>query len=158
MNIRKYSRKTNNSSFSVLCAIMLLESDKMNDCLFCKIINGDIPCFKVYEDELVLAFLDINPKSNGHTLIIPKKHFENLYEMELEDLKEIEKASQMVGKLLKEKLNCQGITRLQNNEFGQDVKHYHMHLIPRYQGAKFMLQTDKNNLLETQETFEKITQ
>ena len=128
------------------------------DCIFCKIINGEIPSYTVYENEKVKAFLDISPISNGHTLIIPKKHFENLYEMEIEDLKEIEKASQMVGKLLKEKLNCQGVTRLQNNEYGQDVKHYHMHLIPRYTKDNFQLKTNKIGMLDVQETFHQITQ
>ena len=62
-----------------------MESDIM-DCLFCKIVNGDIPSYKIYEDEIVYAFLDINPDSNGHTLIIPKKHFLDLDEIDIEDV------------------------------------------------------------------------
>ncbi len=127
------------------------------ECIFCKIIKGEIPSYTIYEDDTVKAFLDIYPKSNGHTLIIPKQHFENLYDMDIETLSQIEAASQKVGKLLKEKLGCDGITRLQNNEYGQDVKHYHMHLIPRYQKDNVHL-TGNTGLLEAQATFQKITQ
>ncbi len=127
------------------------------NCIFCQIIKGEIPSYTIYEDEIVKAFLDISPESNGHTLIIPKKHFENLYEMDAETLKSIEIASQKIGKLLKEKLNCQGITRVQNNEYGQEVKHYHMHLIPRYEKDNFHLEINKNGLKEPQEIFEQIT-
>ncbi len=126
------------------------------DCIFCKIIQGEIPSYTIYEDDSVKAFLDIQPLTNGHTLIIPKQHFENLYDMDMEILKHIELASQKIGKLLKEKLNCQGITRLQNNEYGQEVKHYHMHLIPRYENELFELTTDKNKITKTQEIFDKI--
>lgn len=128
------------------------------DCIFCQIIKEEIPSYTIYEDETVKAFLDISPVSNGHTLIIPKKHFQNLYEMDEETLKSVEIASQKIGKLLKQKLNCQGITRLQNNEYGQDVKHYHMHLIPRYENDNFALKINKNGIKEPQEIFEKITQ
>ena len=127
------------------------------NCIFCQIIKGEIPSYTIYEDEIVKAFLDISPESNGHTLIIPKKHFENSYEMDAETLKSIEIASQKIGKLLKEKLNCQGITRVQNNEYGQEVKHYHMHLIPRYEKDNFRLEINKNGLKEPQEIFEQIT-
>lgn len=126
------------------------------DCIFCKIIRGEIPSYTIYEDEYVKAFLDIHPLSNGHTLIIPKKHFENLYDMDAEILKQIELASQKVGKLLKEKLNCQGVTRLQNNEYGQEVKHYHMHLIPRYANEMFVINTDKSKIVQTEENFRKM--
>lgn len=128
------------------------------DCIFCKIIQGEIPSYTIYEDDSVKAFLDISPLSNGHTLIIPKKHFENIYDMDIETLKCIELASQKVGKLLKEKLNCQGITRLQNNEYGQEVKHYHMHLIPRYEKNIFEVKTDKSKIIGAEETFQKIMQ
>lgn len=127
------------------------------ECIFCKIIKGEIPSYTVYEDDSVIAFLDIHPTSNGHTLIVPKKHFENLYEMDPETLTKIEIASQKVGKLLKEKLGCKGITRVQNNEYGQEVKHYHMHLIPRYEKDNLQLKVNHTGLLDAQETFEKIT-
>lgn len=127
------------------------------ECIFCKIIKGEIPSYTIYEDETVKAFLDITPKSNGHTLIIPKKHFENIYDMDAETLKQIEMASQKVAKMLKEKLNCKGITRVQNNEYGQEVKHYHMHLIPRYENDNLKLNGGQTELLKAEEIFEKIT-
>ena len=127
------------------------------DCIFCKIINGEIPSYTIYEDEIVKAFLDISPISNGHTLIIPKKHFENIYDMDLETLKHIEMVSQNLGKMLKEKLGCIGITRVQNNEYGQDVKHYHMHLIPRYENDNLKMEADKSGILDAKQIFEKIT-
>ncbi len=102
------------------------------DCLFCKIINGEIPCFKVYENEFVLAFLDIDPKSAGHTLIIPKKHFKDLDDIDNITLNEIFKASKVIKKTLEEKLNCSGLSLVQNNGDIQDVKHFHLHLIPNY--------------------------
>ena len=100
--------------------------------IFTKIINGEIPCYKIYEDDKVLAFLDINPDSDGHTLIIPKKHFTDLDDIDLDTLNHINKVSKNLKKLLEEKLGCEGISLLQNNGFVQEVKHYHLHLKPYY--------------------------
>lgn len=127
------------------------------DCIFCKIVNGEIPSLTIYEDERVKAFLDINPISEGHTLIIPKKHFENIYDIDEETLLAVENASKVVGKMLKEKLNCDGITRFQNNEYGQEVKHYHMHLITRSQNDDLKIEKSKFITKTPQEIFEKIT-
>ena len=102
------------------------------ECLFCKIVNGEIPCLKVYEDDIVLAFLDINPDSDGHTLIIPKKHFTDLDDIDLDTLNSINCAAKKIKKLLEEKLGCEGISLLQNNGLVQEVKHYHLHLKPFY--------------------------
>lgn len=102
------------------------------ECIFCKIANKEIPSFKIYEDDIVYAFLDANPDSNGHTLIIPKKHFTDLNDIDLDTLKYINNASKKVKKILEEKLNCTGISLLQNNGSVQEVKHYHMHLKPYY--------------------------
>ena len=106
------------------------------ECLFCKIINGEIPCYKIYENDLVLAFLDINPDSDGHTLIIPKKHFTDLNDIDLETLTAINQASKEIKKILEDKLNCDGISLLQNNGDVQEVKHYHLHLKPYYNNKK----------------------
>ena len=105
----------------------------MEDCIFCKIIKGDIPCFKVYEDDRVLAFEDVNPISDGHTLIIPKAHAENIWEISGEDLTAIHLASKKVASAIKEVLNPVGVAVLQLNGRGvnQVVMHYHLHLIPR---------------------------
>lgn len=89
------------------------------ECIFCKIIKGDIPCLKIYEDDLVLTFLDINPDSDGHTLIIPKKHFTDLDDIDLPTLTRINEVSKKLKKLLEEKLGCEGISLLQNNGFVQ---------------------------------------
>ena len=102
------------------------------DCLFCKIVNGEIPSNKVYEDDLVIGILDINPNGEGHTLIIPKKHFLDVNDIDLEYLEEINKASKIIVKLLNGKLNPSGIRLLQNNGNLQEVKHYHLHVIPSY--------------------------
>lgn len=106
------------------------------DCIFCKIANGEIPSLKIYENDYVFAFLDINPDSDGHTLIIPKKHFTDLDDIDDYTLTEINKASKIIKNLLEEKLGCQGISLLQNNGFVQEVKHYHLHLKPYYKGIK----------------------
>lgn len=104
----------------------------MKDCLFCKIINKEIPNYTVYEDDICLAFLDINPISPGHTLIIPKKHYKDLNDIDSKTLNHILKVAKELSATLKEKLNYQGLQLVQNNGICQDIKHYHLHLIPKY--------------------------
>lgn len=104
----------------------------METCIFCKIINGDIPCYKIYEDDDVLGFLDVNPKSNGHILIIPKKHFKDLLEIDDTILNKILHIAKKLGEAFKEKLNYDGFTLIQNNGDIQEVKHFHLHIIPHY--------------------------
>ena len=116
------------------------------DCIFCKIANGEIPSFKVYEDDIVLAFLDINPDSDGHTLIIPKKHFTDLDDIDSDTLAEIFKAAKLIKKMLEEKLGCEGIVLQQNNGFVQEIKHYHLHLKPYYKN-KISIEMIKHNEL-----------
>lgn len=117
------------------------------NCIFCKIINGEIPSYTIYEDEEVKAFLDINPMSPGHTLIIPKKHYENLDDIDMNVLIHINEVSKKINLLLKEKLNVDGLTIIQNNGDVQDVKHYHMHLKPYYK---------ENNGMTIDEIYEKL--
>lgn len=125
------------------------------DCLFCKIVNGEIPCYKIYEDEKILAFLDVNPDSDGHTLIIPKEHFTDLDDIDIETLKHINNASKKIKKLLEKKLNCTGLSLLQNNGSAQEVKHYHMHLKPYYKGIKTMeLVKYPENIKDPKEIYE----
>ena len=102
------------------------------DCLFCKIINGEIPSYTIFEDDVVKVFLDINPVSNGHTLIIPKKHFKDLDDIDNETLIHIMDVARYVKKLLFNKLNCDGVQLVQNNGDCQEVKHYHLHVQPFY--------------------------
>lgn len=105
----------------------------MDDCIFCKIIKGELPCFKVYEDEKVIAFEDINPVTEGHTLIVPKAHSENLYEIDPESLAAVHSASQKVIRGIRKALNPVGVVAVQLNGRGvnQIIMHYHLHLIPR---------------------------
>lgn len=104
----------------------------MDNCIFCKIIKGEIPSYTIYEDDIVKVFLDVNPKSNGHTLIIPKKHFLDLDDIDENTLNHILKISKKIKKELENKLNPTGIALIQNNGSVQEVKHYHLHLIPVY--------------------------
>ncbi len=120
----------------------------MNDCLFCKIINGDIPCFKVYEDEIVLAFLDINPQTNGHTLIVPKKHFKDIYDIDSTTLSHIMEISKKIMNLLDERLHPDGFTLMQNNGDCQEVKHFHLHVRPYYKESNLNTAEETWNLLK----------
>lgn len=104
----------------------------MNSCIFCKIINGEIPCKKVYESEFVLAFLDINPHSFGHTLVVPKKHILDFYEISDEDNNILRKEIITVMNILNDKLGSSGITIVTNTGSCQEVKHLHYHLSPKY--------------------------
>ena len=106
------------------------------ECIFCKIVNGEIPCLKIYETDKVLAFLDINPDSDGHTLVIPKKHYKDMDDIDNETLIEIEEAARRIKKILEDKLNIDGLSLLQNNGSVQEVKHYHLHLKPYYKDKK----------------------
>jgi histidine triad (HIT) family protein len=105
----------------------------MEGCIFCKIVRGEIPCIKIYEDERVLAFADINPLATGHTLLIPKGHAENIWEISEQDISAIHVASTKVAAAIRESLDPVGVAAMQLNGRGvnQVVMHYHLHLIPR---------------------------
>lgn len=118
------------------------------NCIFCKIVNNEIPSMKIYEDDLVLAFLDINPDSMGHTLIIPKKHYKDLDDIEEETLNHILKIAKNLKLKLKEKLNCDGLTLVQNNGHIQEVKHFHLHLKPYYLNKDFKTTKEVYELLK----------
>ncbi len=108
----------------------------MEDCLFCKIIRGEIPSTKLFEDAHAYAFLDINPFGKGHTLVVPKFHAEQLFFLPPEELAGVMPAVQRVACLLRRKLGCEGLALMQLNGAcaGQTVGHVHFHLIPRYAG------------------------
>lgn len=127
------------------------------DCIFCKIINDEIPSYTIYEDDILKVLLDINPDTNGHTLIIPKKHYENLGDIDESVLHHINSTSKKMYTLLKEKLNCDGLTIIQNNNYGQDIKHYHMHLVPRYKDDEYTLHYNKEIVRDPKEIYEIIT-
>ena len=125
------------------------------NCVFCNIVEGKIPSHTIFEDEIVKVMMDINPVSNGHLLIIPKKHFTNLTDIDMDTLMHIQKTAKEMFKLLKDKLNIDGLTLSQNNEYGQEVKHYHLHLIPRYKNDNVRLCSNKNKD-DVEEVYKKI--
>ena len=115
------------------------------DCIFCKIIDGEIPSYKVYEDENIFAFLDITQGTKGHTLIIPKEHVKNVYELTEEMAEKIFKVIPKIAKALKKAFNPIGINIISNNEKPlQSVFHFHIHLVPRYENDGMELSTINN--------------
>lgn len=106
------------------------------DCIFCKIVDKEIPAFRIYEDEFVLAFLDINPAAMGHTLVIPKKHFENVFDIEEGYLEKIILVSQKIAKKMKDEMGVEGVNfyHASGRAAEQSVLHFHLHIIPRNAG------------------------
>lgn len=100
--------------------------------IFCKIIEGEIPSYTFYEDDNIKAFLDVNPKSPGHSLIIPKLHYTDISDINDDMLLLILKEAKIVGETLISKLGANGFTLVQNNGAPQEVKHFHLHVIPSY--------------------------
>lgn len=116
-------------------------------CIFCKIINGDIPSAKIYEDEDVLAILDISQATKGHTLVLPKKHFANLLEIDdYEYLKVMNKVKDLAKGITKA-FNAKGCNILNNcgEVAGQTVMHFHVHIIPRYDNNDIKIEFTDNN-------------
>lgn len=112
----------------------------MNDCIFCKIIAGEIPAEKVYENDDVFAFLDIKPNNHGHTLVIPKKHYRNLLDIPEETWLAMMKAVHLLAPIIKKSMNADGINLTMNNEpaANQLVFHAHVHIIPRIEGDPYL--------------------
>ena len=106
----------------------------MDDCIFCKIVKVEIPCYKVYEDSEILAFLDISQTTKGHTLVITKEHFDNFLYVPKDLLAKAISVAQKIAQAETASLGAQGINILINtNEIaGQTIKHFHIHVIPRY--------------------------
>ena len=109
---------------------------RKEDCIFCKIANGEIPSKSLYEDEKFRVILDLGPAAKGHSLILPKDHAANLYELPEKLAGDAMILAKKMASILTEKLNCDGINLVQNNgeAAGQTVEHFHIHLIPRYKG------------------------
>ena len=108
--------------------------DNMENCVFCKIAKKEIESKELYQDDFVIAIMDINPKSLGHTLIITKEHYTDYTEVPAEVLAHINRVAKRLGDALMEKLEATGMTMSVNYGSAQEVKHYHMHLLP--QGSK----------------------
>lgn len=107
---------------------------KDDNCIFCKIANGEIPSKTIYEDEKFRVILDLGPATKGHALILPKDHYANIYELPEEMAGNVMKLAKKMATQITEKLGCEGFNLVQNNGdlAGQTVYHFHLHLIPRY--------------------------
>ncbi len=115
------------------------------DCIFCKIIAGEIPSYKIYEDDSVMAFLDITQGTKGHTLVIPKNHIKNVYELDEETATNVFKVVPVIARALKKAFNPIGLNIINNNDKPlQSVFHFHVHLIPRYEDDGMELSTINN--------------
>ncbi len=108
---------------------------KDDNCIFCKIANGEIPSKTIYEDDDFRVILDLGPATRGHALILPKNHYANLFELPEDVAAAAIKVAKKVGAQMKERLHCDGLNIVQNNGecAGQTVFHFHMHIIPRYE-------------------------
>ena len=119
----------------------------MEDCLFCKIVSGKVPCFKIYEDELTLAFLDISPSRVGHTLVVPKQHVRNLLTADADIMAAVMATTQKVSNHYTSSCGFGGVHLGVNNEpcAGQVVMHWHVHIVP-YTKAKQKVHNSKTIL------------
>lgn len=108
---------------------------KKDNCIFCKIINNELPSWTLYEDERFRVILNRWPVAEGHALILPKEHFENIYDLPVDWCADLMKVAKKMSIQMKKTLHCDGINLQNNNEAaaGQTISHFHMHLIPRYQ-------------------------
>jgi len=108
---------------------------RKDDCIFCKIANGEIPSKALYEDDAFKVILDLSPATRGHALILPKNHAADLFELPEEDASKVLCVAKKVAAMMKEKLGCAGLNLVQNNGkiAGQTVFHFHLHMIPRYE-------------------------
>lgn len=118
------------------------------DCLFCKIINNEIPSENIYEDEIVKVFLDINPTTNGDSLIVPKRHFKDFREVPNDVLNHMNDVIKKLYPIYQEKLHCEGLTICHNTDYGQEIKHFHIHFIPRYKNDEVKHLSNKEILLD----------
>lgn len=129
-------------------------------CIFCKIVNKEIPCFKIHETPNTIAFLDISQVTKGHTLVIPKQHYQDLLSLTPEIMKEISEAVLEVTHLLKTKLHVNNFNLLNNSGAlaGQEVPHFHMHILPRYpnDGLSFSKQHHPVDMELLKKTYEEI--
>ncbi len=117
-------------------------------CLFCKIINNEIPSYKIYEDDEFVAFLDISQATIGHTLVVPKRHYANIFELDDQTSKNLFLVVKKIALLLKEKLSIEAINVVNNNGklAGQTIDHFHIHLIPRYPNDDFAINQVSHNV------------
>jgi histidine triad (HIT) family protein len=134
----------------------------MEDCLFCKIANGKIPSAKIFENDRIFAFLDINPLTEGHCLVVPKQHFENVFNIEQEVLKEIIFIAKDIAENAKRNLGATGVqlVNASGKDAEQSVMHFHLHVIPRYENDDLKMNDwwQSKTQSPTQERLEKIAE
>lgn len=120
----------------------------MQDCIFCKIVSGEIPSRKVYDDRDTIAFLDINPANPGHTLVVPKKHAENLMDADDDSIQKAIVVAKMIAKRIMDRLGAEGVNVVQNNGLvaGQIVNHVHFHVMPRFRDDRVIISYAKIKL------------
>lgn len=123
----------------------------MDDCLFCKIIKKEIPSEIIFEDKDIMVFLDINPTTNGDTLIVPKEHFETMFDVPRELLNYMEECYKHIYEVYKKKLKCDGLSLTTNFGIAQEIKHFHMHFIPRYKNDEVKYLSNKSILKDLKE-------
>lgn len=129
----------------------------MNDCIFCKIIKGEIPSKTIYEDETIKVIMNINPISNGHLLVLPKNHITDINDMNDNVISHsFTIIKEKLYPMLKKNLNCKGLTLCQNNELGQEIKHFHIHLIPRYENDNIDYNYNKDSIEDIETIFNKL--
>ena len=118
--------------------------------VFCRIIDGEIPCHKLYEDDDVLAFLDISQVTRGHALVVPKKHYDNFLSVPHEEMHKVMDVAQRIGQIAIKFLGAKGVNILTNcyPAAGQTVNHFHVHVIPRYEEKEVFILEMKNNSSE----------
>ena len=123
---------------------------KKEDCIFCKIANGEIPSATIFEDRDFRVMLDIGPATRGHVLILTKEHYDNIYEIDAETAGKLFSLASVIARAMKKVLNCDGMNILQNNGTvaGQTVFHFHLHLIPRYEGDQVQVTWPQGSITE----------
>lgn len=135
-----------------------MEYQRKDDCIFCKILKGDIPSYKVYEDDSFIGILDINPSAKGHVIIIPKNHAANIFELPEKDAKEIFVVAKKIAEAIKKAYQPDGINILQNNgeAAGQTVFHLHVHVIPRYKDDTIKIEWEPKEMKDLEKVLEEI--
>lgn len=123
---------------------------KKEDCIFCKIANGEIPSATIFEDRDFRVMLDIGPATRGHVLILTKEHYDNIFEIDAETAGKLFSLASVIARAMKKVLNCDGMNVLQNNGTiaGQTVFHFHLHLIPRYEGDQVQVTWPQGSITE----------
>ncbi len=129
-----------------------MDTKKDNSCIFCKIANGTIPCYKVYEDSEIIAFLDVNPASRGHTLVLPKEHFTSMLTCPKNILDHAYEVAQLIAQAQISQLGATGCNILTNagRSAGQTVPHFHIHVIPRYEDDGLKLEFPPRQLEDSE--------